>query len=109
MEKINCQEIYNFYNKKNKWLGIIDYKTLLFLIIYIFCIIKLISLIPFYYLYKIYIIAILVLPVIIFIFFNINEECAVDKLKTIILFYLKRKIYIKSEYYAKFKRIYKKM
>ena len=35
MEKINGQRVFNFYNRKNKWLGIIDYKTLVFGIIYI--------------------------------------------------------------------------
>lgn len=109
MEKINGQEIYNFYNKKNKWLGIIDYKTLLVFVIYVVCILKLFSLFTIYYLYKVYIISILILPLIIFILMNINEECAIDKLKIVIFFYLKRKIYIKTEYHAKLNKIYKKM
>ena len=109
MEKINGQEVFNFYNKRSKWLGIIDYKTLSILIIYILSIIKILSLFSFYYLYKVYIIAFLVLPVIIFILMNINEECIIDKLLIVIFFYLKRKIYIKSEYYAKLNKIYKKM
>ena len=33
MEKINKQEIFNVYNRKNKWLGIIDYETLEFSVI----------------------------------------------------------------------------
>ena len=109
MEKINGQEVYNFYNKRSKWLGIIDYKTLSILVIYILGIIKVLSLFSFYYLYKVYIISFLVLPVIIFTFMNINEECIVEKFLIVIFFYLKRKIYIKSEYYAKLNRIYKKM
>lgn len=109
MEKINGQEIYNFYNRKNKWLGMIDYKTLLVLITYVFFIFKVLSLFNIYYLYKVYIITICILPVLIFVLLNINEECVIDKLVIVIFFYLKRKIYIKSEYYAKLNKIYKKM
>lgn len=109
MEKINGQEIYNFYNRKNKWLGMIDYKSLLVLITYVFFVFKVLSLFNIYYLYKVYIITICILPVLIFVLLNINEECVVDKLVIVIFFYLKRKIYIKSEYYAKLNKIYKKM
>lgn len=109
MEKINGQEIYNFYNRKNKWLGMIDYKSLLVLITYVFFVFKVLSLFNIYYLYKVYIIAICILPVLIFVLLNINEECVIDKLVIVIFFYLKRKIYIKSEYYAKLNKIYKKM
>ena len=101
MERINEQEIYNFCGRKNKWLGIIDYKTLAFLTIYIFIIVKLVSLLNIYYLYKVYIIVNLVLPLIIFILLNIREESVIDKLIIIILYYTKRKKYIKTEYYAK--------
>lgn len=109
MEKINGQEIYNFYNRKNKWLGIVDYKSLCFFMGYVYIVFKFVSLFNIYYLYKVYILSFLIFPVIIFILLNIDEECVIDKLKIVIVFYLKRKIYIKSEYYAKLNKIYKKM
>lgn len=109
MEKINVQEIYNFYNRKNKWLGLIDYKSLIIFIGYVFVVFKIISLFNLYYLYKVYIATIFILPMLIFILLNINEECVADKLKIVIIFYIKRKVYIKTEYYAKLNKIYKKM
>lgn len=101
MERINKQEVYNFYRRKNKWLGIIDYKTLSFFIIYFFIITKFVSFLDIYYLYKVYIIINLILPLIIFIIANINEESIVDKLIVIISYFINRKKYIKKEYYAK--------
>lgn len=34
MQKINKQKTFNFFKRKTKWLGIIDYKTLTFYNIY---------------------------------------------------------------------------
>ncbi len=108
MEKINKQRIYNFYNKKNKWHGIIDYKTLFTFLIYVFILIKIVSIFNIDLLYKAYILITFILPVFIFTLVNINEECVVDKLVTIITYFLKRKIYVKYEYYAKLNKIYVK-
>ena len=36
MIKINKQRVYNFYNKKKKWLGLVDNKTLFYFGIYVF-------------------------------------------------------------------------
>ena len=81
MERINKQKVYNFYSRKNKWLGLIDYKTLLFCVIYVFIVFKIICLFNISYITKIYIVANLLLPLIIFILFNLKEESIIDKLK----------------------------
>ncbi len=108
MIKINKQKVYNFYNKKSKWLGIIDNKTLVCVAIYFFITIKVISIINIGYIFKIYILTIFVLPVIIFIILNIQEESIVDKFKNIILFYALRGYYLKNLQITKTNTIYVK-
>ena len=39
MKEYNKQKIYKNFNRKNKWFGIIDYKSLVILVAYIFLII----------------------------------------------------------------------
>lgn len=38
MKEYNIQNTYQNFNRKNKWMGIIDYKSLLVLVIYMFII-----------------------------------------------------------------------
>lgn len=108
MEKINKQQIYNFYNRKNKWLGIIDYKTLLVFVLYCFVSFKIIFFIPIEVIYKLYILIIVILPFIIFIVLNIQEESIVDKLINIFSFFSKRTTYINYQYHIKLNTIYVK-
>jgi len=108
LERINKQKVYNFYSRKNKWLGLIDYKTLLFCVIYVFIVFKIIGLFNISYITKIYIVANLLLPLIIFILFNLKEESIIDKLIFILLFYVKRKIYTNNIYFTNNKCIYVK-
>ena len=96
MEKINKQEIFNVYNRKNKWLGIIDYKTLVFSVIYIYLVIKIVFYFNISYTMKVYIIINFILPLLIFIMLNINEESIIDKLYIILKFFLSRKVYLNS-------------
>lgn len=106
MERINKQEVYNFVNIKNKWLGLIDYKTLLIFGIYSYLITKFAFFLDITYSSRLYIITIFILPFIIFMILNLNEECIIDKFFIIIIFLLKRKIYIKIKNYAKLDTIY---
>lgn len=106
MNRINKQKTFNFLNRKNKWLGLIDYKTILVLIVYIFIIYELISIVVIREVYKLYIMIIFVLPYIIFILLNLNEECIIDKLIVIIKFLLKRKKYVNMIFYTKNNTIY---
>lgn len=108
MERINKQRVFNFYNRKNKWLGLIDYKTLLFCIIYVFIVFKIVFSFNISYITKTYIVVNMFLPLVIFILLNIKEESVIDRLKIIILFYIKRKIYTNVKYYSNDRTIYVK-
>ncbi len=109
MDKINKQRVYNYYNKKNKWLGLIDYKTITFFVIYLLIVAKLVTFISFLSLIvKIYIISILVMPVLVFIVLNLQEDCIVNKLLIILKFIFSNKLYINKRYYTKCNKIYVK-
>lgn len=108
MERINKQQTYSFLNIKNKWLGIIDYKTLSVFLVYIYVVCYLVNYLNIENIYKLYVIVIFVLPAIIFILLNLNEECIIDKLIIIIKFILKRKLYVNSSFYTKTDIIYVK-
>ncbi len=108
MERINKQRVFNFYNRKNKWLGIIDYKTLLFCVVYMFIVFKIVLSFNISYITKTYIILNMFIPVIIFIILNLKEESIIDKIKIIILFYIRKKIYINTKYYSNNRVIYVK-
>ena len=100
MNRINKQKTFNFLNRKNKWLGLIDYKTIVVLLVYIFIIYELISIVVIRAVYKLYIMIVFVLPYIIFMLLNLNEECIIDKLIVIIKFLLKRKKYVNMIFYT---------
>lgn len=106
MQRINKQEVYRFLNRKNKWLGIIDYRTLFVFTIYSLIILKATFSLGIDILYKLYISIILILPFIIFIIVNINEEDILNKLRIIIMYYLNNKIFVKGEYKAKLDTTY---
>ena len=106
MERVNRQKTFNFLNKKNKWLGLIDYKTIVIFLGYLFIVYKITNYLIIDFMYKVYILIIFCLPCIIFIILNLNEECIVDKLIIIIKFLLKRKKYVNMIFYAKNNTIY---
>lgn len=108
MQKINKQKTFNFFKRKTKWLGIIDYKTLTFFIIYILIIIKIINIINISNILKLYIFIYMIVPFIIFILFNIKEESIIDKLFVILIFFIRRKNFIKLKNYAKLDKKYLK-
>lgn len=106
MERINRQKTFNFLNKKNKWLGILDYKTIRYLAIYVFIIYELLNLIALQVMVKLYILVIFIFPFCIFIFLNLNEECIVDKFIIIVKFFIKRKKYVNMQFYKNNNTIY---
>lgn len=97
MERINKQRVFNFYNKKNKWLGIIDYKTLFFFVAYLLIVFKILNIFNIQIIIKLYIYIIAVLPLVIFILFNLQEESIIEKLKIILIFFISRNIYVSSQ------------
>ena len=108
MERINKQRIFNFYSRKNKWLGIIDYKTLSLSAIYVLVLFKICMSLGIQLEFKIYIFLNLVIPLFIFIVLNIQEDNIVLKLEFILKFVLNKKIYVNYNPYAYRKIIYMK-
>lgn len=105
----NKVEIYLNYKRKNKWLGIIDYKSLIYMCIYIFIIVSILRVIPIKLEYSIYIFIFLVIPIVALILINVGDDSAIDTLIVIFKYCVNNKIYVKKEYIKKLdKKIYKK-
>lgn len=98
MEDDKKIEIYLNYKRKNKWLGIIDYKSLCILLVYIFIVIFFISKLDIKLEYLIYIFIFLTAPVFIVVFINIGNESIYDVFIVILKFYKNKKIYLKKDY-----------
>lgn len=95
---MNEKEIYMNYKRNNKWLGIIDYKSLVFFVSYLAIVWNILNLLHINLEYKIYILMILIIPVAVMLCMNINSESALDTVITIIRFNCKNKIYVNYEH-----------
>lgn len=95
MEKKN---IYYNFNRKNKWLGIIDYKSLLIIIIYIILVINIIRIFNITFDIAIYLLIFATLPVIVIFTIDVNNETCIDMLLIIIKFFINKKIYINKKH-----------
>lgn len=104
MQRVNNQPIYLNYKRNRKWLGIIDYKSLIILVLYILIVVNILKLLPLKLEYLIYIFIFLVVPVAGIAIININNESVIDILITIISFMLNGKIYVKLEFKENFKK-----
>lgn len=104
MKEYNKQKIYKNFNRKNKWFGIIDYKSLVILVAYIFLIITILRYINIKLEYAVYIFMFLTVPVVAVVFININNEVAIDVIFIILKFYFKQGMYVNK----KDKKCYKK-
>ncbi len=104
MEDDKKIEIYLNYKRKNKWLGIIDYKSLIFIVIYVILLISILKFINVNMEYMIYILIFGIIPIVAVICVNIGNENAIDMLIVILKFNLSKKIYIKKEYYIDLKK-----
>ena len=92
-EKIRGKVFGNF-NRCARWLGIIDYKSLVFLLIYIFGLWNITKLFGISIVSQIYILIIFTIPLVIFIFAYIDEESVIEMLFNILKFCLRRKCYM---------------
>ena len=95
---MNEKELFMNYKRNNKWLGIIDYKSLTFLVGYLAVIWNAINLLNIPLEYKMYILISLSIPVTVVLCVNINSESAIDVVITVIKFNLKNKIYVNINY-----------
>lgn len=97
-------QIYSNYKRKNKWLGIIDYKSLVVIAVYIFFIVSILRIIPIKLEYLIYIFIFLVVPVIAILLINVGDDSAIDMLAIILKFSFNNKIFVKKEYIVDLKK-----
>lgn len=86
--------VYENYNLKTKFLGIISYKNLIIVGIYFFVIFKILTYINLDIVYKSYIVMALVIPVLASYVVNVNGDNIIDTIKILIKFYSNRKIYV---------------
>lgn len=97
MKEYNKQYIYKNFNRKNKWFGIIDYKSLVILILYIFCIMTLLRIINLSFEYSLYFFCFFVIPIIAVFFININNDVAVDVIVIVLKYYIKKVFFVRLE------------
>ena len=90
-EKINEKIMYTMYKRNSKWLGIIDYKSLCFILIYMFILINILDFLNLNLETSIYIFLFLTVPVICILVININQESAITVIFYIFKFFLNRK------------------
>lgn len=109
MKEYNIQNTYQNFNRKNKWMGIIDYKSLLVLVIYMFIIFSAIRVLNLGIKLSMYLFLFFTVPIISAVIINVNNEVAIDVILIIIKFYIKKKIFInKKEIKKKKIKLYKK-
>lgn len=103
MQKINEQRIYSNYKRNMKFLGIIDYKSLVVISMYVIVVISILRVLPFSTEIIIYMFMFLVVPVIAIFFININNESTIDVILIVIKFILNKKYFVKLEYMKDYK------
>ena len=87
--------VYENYNDNTvKFLGIISYKNLIIVMVYLFSIFKILEYIDISIVYKSYIIIFLFIPILAGSIINIHGDNILDTIKILLKFYLNRKIYI---------------
>lgn len=92
------KNIYYNFNRKNKWLGIIDYKSLLVIVIYIILVINAIRIFNISFDIAIYILIFATLPVIVIFTIDVNNETCIDMLLIILKFFINKRIYTNIKY-----------
>ena len=110
MKEYNKQYIYKNFNRKNKWFGIIDYKSLVMLMSYVFLVITILRFTNINLEYSIYIFLALTIPVVAVIFININNEVAIEVILIILKYYTKKAVFVNIKDAKEYKKIkYKKV
>lgn len=74
MDKLNEQDHYSNFNRKNKWLGIIDYKSLIILLVILFAIWNMLGIFIKKEIQKLYIIIVVSIPFLGLFYANRNSE-----------------------------------
>lgn len=107
MEIKNKNYYYSNFKRNNKWLGIIDYRLILFLLIYVLVSIKLFSSLKIELETAFSVFCGMSVPIVALILISYKEENSIEALMFIIKYMLSRKIFVSSNV-KKFKgEIYK--
>lgn len=81
------------FRRQNKWLGIIDYKSLIVFVIYVFVIYQICNLINLSTTSLVTVLIVSIIPLFALYFVNSKEESIIDIVYIILRFYLSNKIY----------------
>lgn len=101
---MESKRIYANYKAPNKWLGIIDYKSLLVLIIYALILILIIKNLNLKFVSSFYIFIILLSPSLAILCVSNKNVSSVDMLYVIIRYFIKNKIYLDVKFISNNKR-----
>lgn len=104
--KINEKIMYTSYKRSNKWLGIIDYKSLCIILVYIWLVINILDLINLDFEKSLYVFLFLTVPIISIMLININNESTINVIICILKFIISKGIYVDKTYYKNNKDIY---
>lgn len=94
MEKEYNKDAYPNFNRTNKWLGIIDYKTLIILILILFAVWNLLGIFIQSQLYRVYIVVIIAIPFLGIVYANKSEENISNVIYIVIKHILSPKLYV---------------
>lgn len=92
--KIEEKTIYPNLDRENKFLGIIDYKSLILLLIYVVGVWKISSLIFAKVMFRIYAVVILSIPIIGLFYANKNEDNITHVIYVILKYLFSKKLYV---------------
>lgn len=87
-------KVFQNFNRNARWLGIIDYKSLIVLLIYMYVIYFITGILNIKILVRLYVLVIFSIPMIILTVMYSNEESVIDMLITIAKYILRPKKYV---------------
>lgn len=96
MEKIQEKDHYPNLNRSNKWLGIIDYKSLIILLLILFAIWNILGIFIENQIYRVYTIGIITIPILGLFYANKSSENISNVIYIALKYLLSPKIYIYS-------------
>ena len=85
---------YSNFNRSNKWLGIIDYKSLIILLVILFAIWHIIGIFIESKLYKIYVLTIVAIPILGIFYANKSSDNISNIVYSIIKYLISPKLYV---------------
>lgn len=89
--------MYGNWDRKQKWLGWIDYPSLIALMIFAVIVISVVKLLPIAPIYMVYIAIFCIIPVVAIFLVHVGNDSILDVLNMIIRFILRQGIYVKLQ------------